>query len=330
MYHFGSADKSIPLGAGRAAAGGAIRRASSTSTTAPVTASTAICGRATTRPPPLSPASARSSFLARAAGRRRPRQGRGACGRGSGERVMLKLKDGALLRQQAYVDGAWVDADSGATREVANPATGERLGTVPDMGAAETRRAIEAAAKAFPAWAAKTAGERASDPATLVRPHDGESGRSRRAHDRGAGQAARRIQGRDRLCRVLHRVVRRGRQAALRRCDPGPPGRQAHPGAAPAHRRGGRDHALELSRGHDHPQGRPGARGRLHLRLQARAADPLLRARDGGARRARRRSRRCSQHRDGRRCRRDRRRDDFQPGGAQAHLHRLHGRSASG
>ncbi|HXS21360.1 MAG TPA: NADP-dependent succinate-semialdehyde dehydrogenase [Steroidobacteraceae bacterium] len=75
---------------------------------------------------------------------------------------MLKLKDPALLRQQAYVDGAWADADGRASREVLNPATGERLGTVPDMGAAETRRAIEAAKKAFPAWAAKSAKERAA------------------------------------------------------------------------------------------------------------------------------------------------------------------------
>jgi succinate-semialdehyde dehydrogenase/glutarate-semialdehyde dehydrogenase len=74
---------------------------------------------------------------------------------------MLRLRDGALLRQQAYVDGAWADADGGATHEVLNPATGERLGTVPDMGAAETRRAIEAAKRAFPGWAARTARERA-------------------------------------------------------------------------------------------------------------------------------------------------------------------------
>ncbi|HVS77748.1 MAG TPA: NADP-dependent succinate-semialdehyde dehydrogenase [Steroidobacteraceae bacterium] len=74
---------------------------------------------------------------------------------------MLGLKDSSLLRQQAYVDGAWVGADSGATREVDNPATGGRLGTVPDMGVAETRRAIEAAARAFPAWAGRTAKERA-------------------------------------------------------------------------------------------------------------------------------------------------------------------------
>ena len=74
---------------------------------------------------------------------------------------MLRLKDTALLRQQAYVDGAWVSAQGGATHEVLNPATGEPIGTVPDMGAAETRRAIEAASKAFPAWAGKTAKERA-------------------------------------------------------------------------------------------------------------------------------------------------------------------------
>jgi succinate-semialdehyde dehydrogenase/glutarate-semialdehyde dehydrogenase len=74
----------------------------------------------------------------------------------------MKLKDAALLRTQAYIGGEWVNADSGATREVHNPATGERLGTVPDLGAGETRRAIELASRAFPAWAAKTAKERAT------------------------------------------------------------------------------------------------------------------------------------------------------------------------
>ena len=72
------------------------------------------------------------------------------------------LKDPALLRQQCYLDGAWVDADGGATIEVTNPATGEIVATVPKMGAAETRRAIEAADKALPAWRAKTAKERAN------------------------------------------------------------------------------------------------------------------------------------------------------------------------
>src|SRR4051794_25313520 len=71
------------------------------------------------------------------------------------------LKDPALFRQQAYLDGSWVDADSGGTIPVDNPATGDVLGTVPKMGTAETRRAIEAAEAALPAWRAKTAKERA-------------------------------------------------------------------------------------------------------------------------------------------------------------------------
>ena len=82
---------------------------------------------------------------------------------------MLQLKDPTLLRHQAYLNGAWVDADSGQTINVTNPATGEHIGTVPMMGAAETRRAIEAANAAWPAWRKKTAKERAS---VLRRWHD--------------------------------------------------------------------------------------------------------------------------------------------------------------
>ena len=74
---------------------------------------------------------------------------------------MLQLKDPSLLRQQAHINGQWVDADNGATVAVTNPATGEQIGTVPVMGAAETRRAIEAANAAWPAWRKKTARERA-------------------------------------------------------------------------------------------------------------------------------------------------------------------------
>jgi succinate-semialdehyde dehydrogenase/glutarate-semialdehyde dehydrogenase len=71
------------------------------------------------------------------------------------------LKDQKLFRSQAYIDGAWCDADGGGTIKVDNPATGDILGTVPKMGGAETRRAIEAAEAALPAWRAKTAKERA-------------------------------------------------------------------------------------------------------------------------------------------------------------------------
>ncbi len=73
----------------------------------------------------------------------------------------MQLKDPSLLRQQAYLNGAWSDADNGETHAVSNPATGEKIGTIPNMGAAETRRAIEAANAAWPAWRKKSAKERA-------------------------------------------------------------------------------------------------------------------------------------------------------------------------
>jgi len=78
------------------------------------------------------------------------------------EREVPPLKDPSLLRMQCYVDGQWIDADDRRTNPIANPATGRPLGTSPVCGAAETRRAIEAAARAWPAWRAKTAKERSA------------------------------------------------------------------------------------------------------------------------------------------------------------------------
>ena len=72
----------------------------------------------------------------------------------------FSLQDQDLFRRQAYIGGRWCDSDSGATLEVNNPATGEILGTVPLMGANETRRAIEAAKNAFVDWGRKPAKER--------------------------------------------------------------------------------------------------------------------------------------------------------------------------
>ncbi|RYF51762.1 MAG: aldehyde dehydrogenase family protein, partial [Cytophagaceae bacterium] len=74
----------------------------------------------------------------------------------------MKLRDSSLFRQQAYVAGVWSDADNGQRLTVNNPATGEVLGYVPKMGATETRRAIEAAEQALPAWRARTAKDRAT------------------------------------------------------------------------------------------------------------------------------------------------------------------------
>jgi succinate-semialdehyde dehydrogenase/glutarate-semialdehyde dehydrogenase len=81
----------------------------------------------------------------------------------------LNLNDPSLFRQQCYVDGSWIDAAGGATVNVDNPATREVLGTVPKLGVVETRAAIQAAHAAFPAWAARTAKDRAT---LLRRWHD--------------------------------------------------------------------------------------------------------------------------------------------------------------
>ena len=75
---------------------------------------------------------------------------------------MPNLKDPSLLRQQAFVAGAWCDADDGQTIAVTNPANGETVASVPHMGAAETKRAIDAANAAWPAWRKLPAKERAA------------------------------------------------------------------------------------------------------------------------------------------------------------------------
>ena len=72
----------------------------------------------------------------------------------------MQLRDPQLLRHQAFIAGAWTAADSGATVAVTNPATGVMLASVPDMGVTETRRAIDAANAAWPAWRVLTAKQR--------------------------------------------------------------------------------------------------------------------------------------------------------------------------
>ena len=77
-------------------------------------------------------------------------------------RETLKLRDPSLFRQQCHIGGDWLDADAKGTIPVVNPATGGVLGTIPKMGADETRRAIAAANAALPAWRARTAKDRAA------------------------------------------------------------------------------------------------------------------------------------------------------------------------
>jgi succinate-semialdehyde dehydrogenase/glutarate-semialdehyde dehydrogenase len=74
----------------------------------------------------------------------------------------MHLKDPSLLRSDAFIDGAWCRADDGATVDIRNPADGSIVGTVPVMRGGETRRAIEAAARALPEWSKRTAKERAT------------------------------------------------------------------------------------------------------------------------------------------------------------------------
>jgi succinate-semialdehyde dehydrogenase/glutarate-semialdehyde dehydrogenase len=73
----------------------------------------------------------------------------------------MDLRQSNVLRQQAFIGGAWVEADSGAFFETRDPASGMLIGRVPDMGAAETRRAVAAAESALPAWRALSAKQRA-------------------------------------------------------------------------------------------------------------------------------------------------------------------------
>jgi succinate-semialdehyde dehydrogenase/glutarate-semialdehyde dehydrogenase len=73
----------------------------------------------------------------------------------------LPLRDMSLFKQQGFVAGRWEDSVEGAVKEVIDPATGQLIGTVPNLGATETRRAIDGADKALPDWRTRTAKERA-------------------------------------------------------------------------------------------------------------------------------------------------------------------------
>src|SRR5260370_1127345 len=72
----------------------------------------------------------------------------------------LDLKDPSLLRDACYIGGEWLAARNGETISVSNPSSGNAVGTVPNMGASETRQAINQADLALPTWRARTAGQR--------------------------------------------------------------------------------------------------------------------------------------------------------------------------
>lgn len=201
----------------------------------------------------------------------------------------MQLKDAKLFRQQAYVDGAWVDADNGQTIKVNNPATGEIIGSVPKMGAAETRRAIEAADKALPAWRALTAKERAN--------------KLRRWFDLM-------IENQDDLARLM--TIEQGKPLAEAKGEIayaasflewfGEEAKRIYGDTIPGHQPDKRIIVIKQPigvtaaitpwnfLGDDHPQGRPGPGRRLHHGAQACFADPVFRPGPGRTGRARRHS----------------------------------------
>jgi succinate-semialdehyde dehydrogenase/glutarate-semialdehyde dehydrogenase len=217
--------------------------------------------------------------------------------------MSVTLRDASLLKTAGYIDGAWVAADSGETFPITNPATGEVIATVPNMGAAETRRAIVAAEKAQKAWAKKTAKERSNiirkwaelmlanqeDLAVLMTAEQGKPLAEARGEVAYAAsffewfaEEARRVYGEvipghqpDKRLIVLKRAGRRLRG----------------------------DHAVELPRRDDHPQGRPRACGRLRHGGQAGRADAPVGPGAGRARRPRRRAFRPLQRHHRHRCR---------------------------
>ena len=194
----------------------------------------------------------------------------------------MQLRDQDLLRERCYVGGDWIQADAGGWLTVTDPACGAAIARVPDLGAAETRRAIASAQDAWPAWRGLTAAER--------------SAHLRRWHDLMLAHT-------DDLARIM--TAEQGKPLAEARGEiaygasfidwfaeegrrvygdmiPTATGRQAHPGAEAA--RGGlcRHHPLELPHRHDHPQGGRGAGGRLHPGGQAGGTDAPLGPGTGG------------------------------------------------
>jgi len=190
-----------------------------------------------------------------------------------------ELRDARLFREACYLDGQWVQAKSGAMINVDNPATGEIIGRVPKLGGAETRQAIEAANRAFPAWSKRTAKERAAvlrrwfdlmmanqeDLARLMTLEQGKPLAESKGEVAYAaaflewfGEEAKRVYG-DTI--PQHQADKRIvviKQPIGVRC--------VH-------------HSLEFSAGDDYAESRPGPRRRLHGRPEARFADTFLRAR---------------------------------------------------
>ena len=176
---------------------------------------------------------------------------------------------------------------SGRSFEVTDPASGATIARVAALDAAHTATAIEAASVRCPPGAMLAPGTR-RHLAKLVRADPRRQGGSGADHDARTGQAVRRIARRDRLRRLLRRVVRRGGKTAERRERDQPSARRRDDRAPRAARRRRHRHAVEFPLRHADPQGGRGTRGRLHCRCASLVGDATFGAGAGRTWRTRR------------------------------------------
>ena len=145
-----------------------------------------------------------------------------------------------------YIDGEWVAGSEGKSEPILDPATAQPIGDVPHASRADLDRALAAARSGFEAWRASSAYRALQAHAQGRRPPARARRRDRHAHDAGAGQAARRSEGRDAARRRHHRLVRRGRPPHLWPRHPGARRGRVSARDQGAGRPGRRVHAVEL------------------------------------------------------------------------------------
>ena len=198
------------------------------------------------------------------------------------------------FRTQAFIDGAFRDAASGATFATENPATGEVIAHVAAGDAADIDAAVASARRAFEdgRWSRRAPGRSQDGPAPVRGPARGEPRGARDARRARGGQADHRLpRGRPARHGQDVPLVRRGDRQGLRRRR-ADRARRARADRARADRRGGRGRALELPDPDGGVEGRAGARGRQQRDRQAVEADLAVRDPDGRARRRGGRARR--------------------------------------
>ena len=182
--------------------------------------------------------------------------------------------------ERLLIGGEWVEASGGGRFDVTEPATARSSARCPTRARRRARGDQRGRRRARRVAGDTTALKRARMLRSAAEVIRERARRDRARDDPRAGQAARRGEGRGRVRRQLHRVVRGRGGAHLRRDRAAAEREQPRPRAAPAGRRRRRDHALELPGRDDDPQARPGDGGRLHEHRQARLRD----AADGGRR----------------------------------------------